>query len=145
MTDAVELRMQARRLGLSAPPIYWELEQDRLNRIYNGYGPDKWPECIRAVMTWFYRHFEAAASIHDVRYEFSDGTIAGWLTADTEIVANLKKQRDALYPWSKPWLYPFWVIATIKIKDAQWALELGGYTAYEAAFKRRSMKLSIRA
>lgn len=125
---------------MSAPEIYWEIDIGWLAKIYNGYGPDRWPECLRKVTTWFYRHFESAASIHDVRYEFSDGTIDGWIRADDEFVQNAKIQLNALYPIWNPLWWPFRAIAYAKIKEAQWALELAGYTAYNEAHKRREAK-----
>lgn len=138
MRDALELRMEARRLGLKADEQFWcWRDTEALNRLWNGYGPDRWPECVRAVMTWFYRNFEASALIHDFDYTFSDGSIDGWQTADDRFFANLKRQRDALYPWSKPWMYVHRAIATAKIRAAKLALDLAGYTAFNMAFKRR--------
>ena len=138
MRDALELKMQARRLDLQANGTFWTFQDiERLNRIWNGYGPDRWPACVRKVMTWFYRNFEATALIHDFDYEFADGSIDGWQTSDDRFFANAKRQRDALYPLVKPWLWPFRAVATAKIRAAKIALDLGGYTAYNAAFKRR--------
>lgn len=138
MRDALELKLQARRLGLKAVEGFWTfLDVDALNRLWNGYGPDRWPVCVRSVMTWIYRNFEASALIHDWDYTFADGTIMGWQTADDRFYENLRIQRDKLYPWSKPWLYPFRILATAKIRSAKLALDLGGYTAYAAAFTRR--------
>lgn len=140
MRDVLELRMQARALGLSAPELYWCIDIGVLSKIYNGYGPDRWPECLRKITTWFYRHFEASASIHDVRYEFSDGTIDGWILADDEFVHNTHIQLAELYPLYNPLYWPFRALACLKIKEAQWCLELAGYTAYNEAHKRHMAK-----
>lgn len=138
MTDAVALRMSCRRLALAATSGFWAFaDQDRLNRLYNGYGPDRWPECVREAMTWVYRYYEETALIHDFDYSFSDGTIQGWLDADARFAANIRRQRDLRYPWYKVWLLPLRLLADVKIKAAIWALELGGYTAYNDAFRRR--------
>ena len=138
MRDALELRMQARRLGLDAPGEFWTFgDIEALNRLWNGYGPDKWPECVRAVMTWIYRNFEASALIHDFEYTFSDGSTEGWQVTDDRFYKNLKTQRDELYPWFSPWLLAHRAAATLKIRAAKLALDMGGYTAYLDAFRRR--------
>ena len=130
--------MQARRLGLEADLEFWIFgDTEKLNRIWNGYGPDKWPECVRKIMTWFYRNFESTALIHDWDYEFADGTIDGWKTADDRFYDNARRQCNALYPACYPWMWPFRVIAYAKIRAAKLALDLGGYTAYNCAYKRR--------
>lgn len=144
MRDALELRMQARRLGLKAPDAFWTYgDIETLNRLWNGYGPDRWPECVRDVMTWIYRNFEASALIHDFGYTFSDGSTDGWQVEDDRFYENLEIQRDTLYPWSKPWLYPLRAWATIKIRAAKLALDMGGYTAYLDAFRRRLATQSV--
>lgn len=138
MTDAIELRMRARRLGLAATEEFWAFaDQDALNRLYNGFGPDRWPETLRSAMTWIYRNYEESALPHDFDFTFSDGTIAGWLAADARLIANMLKQRDALYPLAKFWLWPARAVSAAKIKAAKIALELAGYQAYYEAFLRR--------
>ena len=138
MTDAVQLRMNARAQKLDAPDTFWAFwDQERLNKIYNGYGPDRWPECVRDAMTWVYRHYEETALIHDFEYHFSDGSVAGWLSADSRFLKNIRKQRDLRYPRYKFWLIPARLLDDAKIAAAAWALELGGYTAYNDAFNRR--------
>jgi hypothetical protein len=137
MRDAVILRNRSKRLGLSASTRYWDMPGEKLNVMYNGYGPDKWPECLRAITTWLYRNFEATASIHDERYDGSDGTYAGWLEADDEFADNFKTEIESRYPFWSAWLWPLRVIALGKRTTAMEALELGGFTAWQNAWRRR--------
>lgn len=136
MKTAAQLRAQAQALGLSRSAIYDALTDAQLDAIWNGYGPDRWPASIRALMTWLYRNFQASASIHDVRYEFSDGTKSGWHLADDEMAENLRLQLDALYPLSRPWLRPLRWWAQKKITAANIALAAGGFQAYRDAANR---------
>ena len=94
----VAIREQARRLGLSAPEIFWTMPAETLAGIANGYGPDRWPEFLRQLVSWIFRDYPAPAAIHDVRYEFSDGGESGRRTADDEFSANLKLAWRRRYP-----------------------------------------------
>ena len=131
MKHAGVLRMRAREQNLNAVDAFWLFDNiDALNKLWNGYGPDKWPACIRKIMTWIYRNYEETALIHDFDYTFSDKSIEGWIASDKRFADNFKKQIDIRYPLWKAWLWPFRSIALSKRKAAMVALELGGYTAW---------------
>lgn len=136
MKTAAQLRKQAQALGLKRPPIFDALTVDQLEAIWNGYGPDRWGERERGCMTWLYRNFQASACVHDVCYEFSDGTKSGWHAADDMMAENLQTQLDALYPSAKWWLRPLRWWAQKKITAANVALAVGGFEAYKAARQR---------
>lgn len=139
MKTAAELRRSAQTLGLSRPPIFDVLTDVDLERIWNGYGPDRWSDTLRGFMTWFYRYYQESAIIHDTRYDFSDGTKRGWHEADDEMAENLKIQLDAKYPENKWWLRPLRWWASKKIAAANLALAAGGFEAYKAACARPSI------
>jgi hypothetical protein len=133
---AAVLRVNILALGLKRPPIFDALSDEQLDKIWNGYGPDRWSKTLRGLMTWFYRHFQESAIIHDVRYDFSDGTKAGWHLADDEMAENLQSQLDAKYPEAKLYLRPFRWYARKKIFAANVALAAAGFEAYIAANRR---------
>ena len=65
------------------------LPPEVLQNIFNGFGPEEWPEIIRCTLSWIFRAYPAAAAIHDLRYEFSDGTSPSRRRADREFIRNL--------------------------------------------------------
>ena len=132
MKNAIILREKALKLNLYASDEFWNFkDENKLNELWNGYGPDKWPNCIRSIMTFIYRNYEESALIHDFDYTFSDKSIQGWILADNRFAYNFKKQIDNRYPFKNPLLWPLRVIALAKRKTAIEALELGGFSAWK--------------
>lgn len=82
-----------------------------LDRIYNGIGPDRFPDWLRAIVTEANGFFEPAALIHDVRYHIG-GTYDDFTAANAEFHANCKKLVYARYSWFDPrrykWLFRAW-------------------------------------
>jgi len=64
---------------------------------YNGIGPEFLPPAVRDRVTDFLSIFEAAALIHDLRNEYSDGSREGFLAANDEFRRNCLKLADMRY------------------------------------------------
>lgn len=138
---AAELRQDCMSLDLQYPEYFLAIEDQELARIYNGVGAEDWPKPMREFITFIYRHFETSALIHDVRFDYSDGTIKGCQIANKEMFDNLHRTLAKLYPYSKPWLLPFRAYAHFKIYCAEQALSsAAGYQAYLDAFVARSKR-----
>ena len=73
---------------LFTPPYFGKLTSAMLHRIYNGIGPDNEPDCVARMLTDAFHWAAAAALIHDVRYEYGDGTKADWHNANEQFRAN---------------------------------------------------------
>ena len=84
------IQQQAIRLHLKYPEYFKNMPQEELSRIANGYGAERWPYGLRKIITWVFRYYPAPAAIHDVRYEFSDGSELSRKAADAEFSANLR-------------------------------------------------------
>ncbi len=135
---AIQLREECKKYNLDVPDYFYALEDKKLEAIWNGYGPDDWPSFLRSFITYIYRNFECAALPHDVRFEYSDGSIEGCKIANAEMFKNLKKLLNQIYPWSKPWLYPLKLVAWVKIEGAIKALGTAAcFEAYYEAFKKK--------
>jgi len=138
---ATELRLECMALDLQYPEYFLAIEDQELSRIWNGVGAESWPVFMREFITWIYRHFETSALIHDVRFDYSDGTILGCKLANQEMFDNLHLTLSLLYPWHKPWLLPFRAWAHFKICCAEQALtSVAGYEAYYQAFVAKSKR-----
>lgn len=79
---------------------------DAMQGIYNGVGPDRWPDNVRRLLTGLAALYEPAVMIHDVEFKESDGTANGFADTVDHFKANvkiiLKKE------------YPFWTWAQFK-------------------------------
>lgn len=87
------------KVGLDGTDVVAKYSYEELAQIYNGIGPEAMPERIRERVTDFLGLFEPAALIHDVRYEESDGTAAGWHEANQEFLSNCMKLIERKYGW----------------------------------------------
>lgn len=133
-----EARRLADLLGLERSAAFDALGDDTLTAICNGFGPDKWPAGLRTVATWWYRHLQCADKIHDVEYQFADGTKAGWSSADARFSRNGSRILSYRYPISRPWLWPERAALWAKKHLAIRLLAIGGWDAYHAAYLRRT-------
>ena len=140
--DAIAVRKEILRLDLSRLPQFDALTDYEFAAIYNGYGPDSWPEAIRDAVTWIYRNWKTLAGVHDVDFHFSDGTRKGFLEATERWSINYSLALSDRYPMSKPWLYPARSWAWTKLCLSLRALQLGSWGAWQSAGRRRAERES---
>jgi len=131
-----ELRADVLRLNLWRPHTFDTTPDTVLFKIWNGYGPDDWPEWLRVALTWVFRNFQAVASVHDFQYENSTGTREGWAVTQSYWRANCSIMLAARYPLRCVALWPLRAIAWLKLRAAYRALELGSFPVWVAASKR---------
>ena len=84
---------------------------DQIMDIYNGLGPDRFPEWMRKIITLANGLLEPAALIHDLRFHIG-GTKADFTAANTEFRENCYALVDAAYSWYDPrryiWRFRAW-------------------------------------
>lgn len=114
---------------LKACEQFDSLSSMEFSRIYNGYGPDKWPSALRKVLTWIFGNFPEVAGVHDVDYYFSTGTRRGFEATIRRWKANASIMLGARYPLSSPSLYIHRAIAWGKLYLARKAIS--GEAAYK--------------
>jgi len=81
---------------------------EEIAEIYNGAGPDSWPEFGREVLTNFMSLFKPVILIHDLDFDRSDGTEVTFQTVTARWKANCKMIMTAEYP--------FWTLKQIDKK-----------------------------
>lgn len=99
-----ELVQKARRMNLEGAGILDGYSLDEIGRIYNGIGPDSFPDWLRDVVTESAGIFEPAAVIHDVEYDIG-GTWQDFTEANERFRRNCYKLVKAEYPWWSPLRY----------------------------------------
>ena len=88
-----------------------EFTIEEIQHIYNGLGPDRFPDWLRDIVTMANGLFEPAAMIHDLRYHIG-GTKADFTAANDEFRENCYTLVDAAYAWYDPrryiWRFRAW-------------------------------------
>ena len=110
-TPVTDLILTAARLGLEGQEILLDYSIPELEQIYNGIGPDRFPDWMREIVTEANGLFEPAALIHDVRYHIG-GTREDFTAANSEFRANCYTLIYARFAWYDPrrykWLFRAW-------------------------------------
>lgn len=91
-------------LNLKGGEIAQDFTISEIERIYNGLGPDRFPDWLRELITLASGLFEPAALIHDLRYHVG-GTKADFTAANDEFRENCYTLVDAAYAWYDPLRY----------------------------------------
>ena len=85
----------------------------QLAEIYNGIGPEFLPEETRNRVTAYLSIFEAAALIHDVRFQESDKTRKAFNFANMEFRENCRTLGEFHYAWYNWRRYRAYAVSTI--------------------------------
>ena len=89
---------------------YWKLKQSDLLGIYNGIGPDSFPDYIRNKLSQMLELLLPAVLIHDIDFYFSDCTPKSFYESNNRFYRNIKKIIKHNYsPYSfRYWLYMYY-------------------------------------
>ena len=104
MRPLTELISIAKQNNLEGTDILSGFTLQELTSIYNGLGPDRFPDWLREIITEASGLFEPAALIHDLRYHVG-GTREDFTAANDEFRENCYTMVDAVYAWYDPFRY----------------------------------------
>ena len=93
-----ELIQKARKLHLENVEILDRYSVEEISVIYNGIGPDRFPDWLRKIVTESAELFEAAALIHDVEYD-EGGTREQFTAANDRFRRNCYTLVKDQYGW----------------------------------------------
>lgn len=109
--DIITLTAICERHKLEGRAVLYGYDLDELARIYNGIGPDRFPDWMREIVTEASSLFEPAALIHDVRYHLG-GTREDFTAANDEFHRNCDTLVCARFSWYDPrrylWQFRAW-------------------------------------
>ena len=129
MSKISQILTKVKQNNLIGKEILDDFTREELKAIYNGIGPDRFPDWLRAIVTEANGLFEPAALIHDVRYHVG-GNKADFTAANDEFKENCYRLVDAAYSWWNPrrykWRFRAWRYAHY-CEDFGWE----GYTKKE--------------
>ena len=99
------------QLNLKGKEIVKDFGIAEIERIYNGLGPDRFPDWLREIITLASGLLEPAALIHDLRFHVG-GTREDFTAANDEFRENCYTLVDAAYSWYDPrrytWRFRAW-------------------------------------
>lgn len=99
-----ELIGEIKAAELEGREILEQYSASKIAEIYNGIGPDRFPDWLRKLITDTAEIFEPAAVIHDTRYEIG-GTKTDFTAANNEFYRNCCKLVKQEYSWWRPARY----------------------------------------
>lgn len=65
---------ECKDFGLWVSDGFYGTPIDTIRQVYNGLGPDRWPNWLRRAITSLFRWFESAALVHDWGYTYAPKT-----------------------------------------------------------------------
>lgn len=101
--DIARIRRLAYDYELRGSNKLLKYNDEALQEIYNGVGPDRWPENVRQLLTKLAALYEAAVMVHDVEFRESDGMLDSFLDTVEHFKANIKiilKKEYPLWTWA---------------------------------------------
>ena len=108
MTSEVEkLMAEARMLNLENVGILDRYSMEEVANIYNGIGPDRFPEWLREMLDELHPSLCVVALIHDLEY-YEGGSREEFSESNERFYRNGKTVAFAKYTWYDPRRYLVW-------------------------------------
>ena len=107
LKEIKELKRQAEEFQLENREILGKYTMTELASIYNGIGPDRFPEVLRTALDKLNPSLRPVAFIHDIQYHVG-GTKEDFTAANTLFKVNGKRMAFATYGWYDPRRYLVW-------------------------------------
>ena len=82
-----------------------KVDADEMHRIYNGVGAEWMPDAMRNFLDGISVVLLPAVLIHDIDYEYGNGTLLDFQMASKRLEENGIKCADAEYAWYHPMRY----------------------------------------
>ena len=107
LKEIKELKNLAEEFQLENREIIGKYTMEELCAIYNGIGPDRFPEVLRTALDKLNPSLRPVALIHDVQF-YVGGTREDFTAANTLFKTNGKRMAFATYGWYDPRRYIVW-------------------------------------
>ena len=100
-----ELKALAEKLQLENREIIRKYNMRELCSIYNGIGPDSFPEWLRGLVSALHPSLAVVAFIHDIEWHESDGSKEKFTESNNRFKTNGYTVAKANYSWWNPLRY----------------------------------------
>lgn len=100
-----DIRAICIKYGLEGAEILEKYSDDQLAMIYNGIGPDSFPDWLVDIIDCLNPYLAPPAMIHDVEWIESDGKMSSFSASNRRFLANGHKMAKVTYRWYNPKRY----------------------------------------
>ena len=105
LTDVKRLRALCEEYELEGREILEKFTNAELQSVYNGIGPESFPEWLRGFVNVLHPTLEPVAFIHDAEWALSDGTEESFSASNARFKRNGYKAAKAEFGWWRPRRY----------------------------------------
>lgn len=105
LKEIKELKALAEELQLENREIIRKYKITELAGIYNGIGPDSFPEWLRGLVSALHPSLAVVAFIHDIEWHESDGSKEKFTESNNRFKTNGYTAAKANYSWWNPLRY----------------------------------------
>lgn len=132
-----DLVKKATDYGLDFDHAFDEISDEEIAAAYNGIGPEWMPADLRARLTADLSDLEPAALIHDIDYQYADGSPAAFHAANERLRENIRRTADKV---ATPFFNPKWWKLLLAAALCFDAVERFGFPAYKNAVKNQNKR-----
>ena len=127
------LRGTCKRCGLLNASVLDKYTDAQLAEVYNGIGPDSFPEWVCRIVDLANPHVEPLALIHDVEWSESDGTYLSFTNSNDRFAENGEILADCTFKWYSPRRYSL----IMKARAMSVACQVFGWDTWKKYHGRR--------
>ena len=131
--EALRLRTLCDKYGLEHREILAKYTDEQLAAIYNGIGPEAFPEWLRAALDAMHPSLAPVAFIHDVEWHESDGSASSFEASNDRFRRNGVAVACAAFGWWRPRRYK---VMWDAVKFAR-VCQRFGWSAWRAPYEAR--------
>ena len=103
--EVKRLKELCEEYGLEGREILSKYTDEELAAIFNGIGPDAFPQWLRSALDALHPSLAPVAFIHDVEWHESDGTEASFAESNARFRRNGCTVASAAFGWWRPRRY----------------------------------------
>ena len=131
--EVKRLKELCEEYGLEGRGILTKYTDEELSAIFNGIGPDAFPQWLRSALDALHPSLAPVAFIHDVEWHESDGTEASFAESNARFRRNGFKVASAAFGWWRPRRYK---VMWDAVKFAR-ICQRFGWSAWRAPYEAR--------
>ena len=105
LKDVKRLKALCEKYDLEGREILDKFTNTELQSVYNGIGPESFPDWLRGLVNTLHPTLEPVAFIHDAEWTLSDGTEASFTASNARFKRNGCKAAKAEFGWWRPRRY----------------------------------------
>ena len=133
VNEVQKLRALCEEYGLEDREILAKYTDEELAAIYNGIGPESFPQWLRAALDAVHPSLAPVAFIHDVEWHESDGSETAFGASNARFRRNGCKVASAAFGWWRPRRYK---VMWDAVKFAR-VCQRFGWSAWRAPYEAR--------